>query len=60
MISARWLANPNRDRSHFPYNFWRSSEYLIRYQSEDTLAHKMVKYIPHVMLTTELRMVKIF
>ena len=39
MISLRWLANPKRGPSHFPYNFWSSYEYLIHYQSEDLHAH---------------------
>ena len=35
------LANPNRGLSHFPYKFWSSYEYLIRYEHEDPRAHEM-------------------
>jgi hypothetical protein len=36
-ISARCLANSTCAFSCFPHNFWNSYEYLIDYQSEQSL-----------------------
>ena len=45
-ISATWLANPNRDRSHLPHNFRSSYKYLIYHRSEDSLPHSVVIQVP--------------
>ena len=44
-ISMRWLANPHEGLGHFPHEFWSSNEHLIKYQSEYSHAHQMVKQV---------------
>ena len=59
-MSTRWLANPSRGCRCFPHHSWRSYEYLIHCQTEDSCAHWMVMYTLPIMLTIEPRMVTIF
>ena len=45
-INMKWLANPNRDHSHFPHKFWSSYEYLIKYRNKDSCAKAASTTIP--------------
>ena len=45
-INMEWLADPDRDHSHFPHKFWRSYEHLIQYQSENSCTKVASTSIP--------------
>jgi hypothetical protein len=48
MISTRQVANPSRAQSHIPRGFHNSYEYLIQYESEYSLSHQVIIYVPQL------------